>query len=836
MSEERAKPGRALSVLSWCALLLLPSVAVGLAQPTADDSLTLWFDEPAEKWLEAFPLGNGRIGGMVFGGIKEERIGLNEESLWAGQPVDNIPPHVREHLDEIRRAIFNEKHDKVRKLLREYMAQRPTSFRSFQPLGSLMLQFPDRKEASEYRRELDMRSGIARTSFQSGGTRFEREVFISAPDDVLVLHLASDASDTIDTHITLTRRRDASVRAVADDALLMEGQIVDVPPPKGPEPNPGGSGPGGKHMRFATRLVVRTDGGTCRAADGELHVKDADSATILLTAATDYDLQTMDFDRSIKPRRRCRRILDRVAGKTYSELRRRHVRDHTRFFGPVELELGDSPHPDLPLDERMKKVRSGAYDPQLVEQYFQFGRYLLMGSSRRPGRLPANLQGVWSRRMWAPWEADYHLDINLQMNYWPADVCNLSETAKPLCDFTQRLSEHGRDTAREMYGARGWAAHICTNVFGRTTPGGSTIGSQLTNGMFPLGGAWLTLGLWRHYEFTCDREYLERKIYPILRSSACFVLDFLVEGPNGYLVTAPSMSPEANFITSDGKSMRVTYAPTMDVQIVHALLERCIAASRILGKDAEFREEMQRALDRLPPQQIGENGTIQEWIKDYKEASPGHRHVSHLLGLHPADSITPETPELFEAARKTIERRLEHGGGSTGWSRAWTVNFFARLGDGDAAFKHVYALIRGSTAPNLFDMHPPFQIDGNFGGTSGIAEMLLQSHRGRPGERIIDVLPALPSKWTEGHVKGLRARGDFALDIRWKNGRPVEMKVLSGSGKMCRLSYGKPDRIMTFPTRAGEAYVVSFPKQGPFTESSVRGANGQEIDWRFENP
>ena len=801
----------------------------------ADDPMTVWFDEPAAKWLEAFPLGNGRMGGMVFGGVKEERIGLNEESLWAGEPVDNIPPKVREHLDEIRTAIFNEKHDRVRRLLRKYMAQRPTSFRSFQPLGSLMLRFPEREDATDYRRELDMRDGVARTTFRADGTRFVREAFISAPDDVLVVHLASQGSGTINTNITLTRPQDASVRAVADDVLLMEGQIVDVPPPEGPEPNPGGSGPGGKHMRFATRLEVRTEGGSCRAADGELRVRNASSATILLTAATDYDLETMDFDRSIQPARTCRRILEKAAGKTCSKLRARHMQDHRAFFDRVKLDLGDSPHPDLPLDERMKKVRDGAHDPQLVEQYFQFGRYLLMGSSRRPGRLPANLQGVWSRRMWAPWEADYHLDINLQMNYWLADLCTLSETVKPLRDFTQRLSEHGRDTAREMYGARGWVAHICTNVFGRTTPGGSTIGSQLTNGMFPLGGAWLTLGLWRHYEFTGDREYLEKEIYPVLRSSARFVLDFLVEGPNGHLVTAPSMSPEANFITSDGKSMRVTYAPTMDIQIVHALFERCIAASRILGKDAELRGEMQQALDRLPPQQIGENGTIQEWIKDYKEASPGHRHVSHLLGLHPADSITPETPELFEAARKTIERRLKHGGGSTGWSRAWTINFYARLCDGESAYKHAYALIRGSTAPNLFDMHPPFQIDGNFGGTSGIAEMLLQSHRGRPGDRIIDILPALPSEWKKGHIKGLRARGDFTVDIRWQKGRPVEVKVKSGSGNTCWLSYGGPDRVISFPTTTGETYIITGLKEGPISEGSVRTEAGEKVDYAIED-
>ncbi len=812
------------------ALFILGPLGLSRCAAARPDN-TLWNDEPAQRWLEAFPVGNGRLGAMAYGGVHETRFRLNEESLWAGRPLDNIPSEASEHLDEIRKALFEGKPERAHKLCKKYIGQRPTSYRSFQPLGTLSLNFPEREDPTDYRRELHLRSGIARTLYRVDDTRYVRSTFASAPDDVLVVRMSSHGPETITTNISLTRSQDAEVSAEGERRLVMEGQIVDVPPPEGPEPNPGGSGPGGKHMRFASHMVVRTDGGSCSAQDSKLHVEGADSVTIILTAATDYSLEPVGFDRDVDPSQVCRDILDDVSGDDYEKLRGRHVREHRSLFDRVKLEIGDSPRPKASLDERLGKVKDGARDPELIEQYFQLGRYLLMNSSREPGRLPANLQGLWSNRMWAAWEADYHLNINLQMNYWPADVCGLGETIGPLANFMDMLSTRGRKSARGMYNSAGWMAHHCTNVFGRPTPSGSTMQSQIINGLFPTGGAWMTLALWRHYEFSGDRQFLRRRAYPIMKGASRFFLDYMTEGPEGWLVTGPSNSPENNYVTPDGKSVRLTYAPTADVQVIHALFERTIAASRVLDRDEEFREKVQKAMEKLPPQQVGENGTLQEWIKDYREAAPGHRHFSHLIGFHPADWITPETPELLKAVEPTIERRLKHGGGSTGWSRAWCISFFARLRDGDRALDNIYGLLRSSTAPNLFDRigsSPPFQIDGNFGGTAGVAEMLLQSHRGKPGNRIIDILPALPSAWPEGEVSGLRARGGFVVDIDWEAGEAETITIHSEQGNRCRLHYGD---TITFNTTEDRTYVIEKLGDAGLSDARVRTKTGEDVSY-----
>ena len=800
-----------------CVLIVFCAFFLGASSPAAaEDEVTLWYDEPAEKWLEALPIGNGRLGGMVFGGPNKERIQLNEESLWSGQPLDCNPEGALDHLPEIRRLLFEGKNAKAYELATKHLLGDPKSVRSYQTLGDLTVNLDHSGEITNYRRELDMETGICRTTYNAGGVQFTHEAFISAEDDVLVLRISADQPREVAGVVSLARSKDARSETLGADTILLSGQVVDKPNAS--------VGPGGKHMKFAAQAMIRVEGGGLFADREDFRIRTGDAVTVLLTAATDYDLETMDFDRSRKPSRICSRILREAAKKDYSELRAAHVREHSKMFNRVDLELGDSPNPDLPTDERLQKVKDGAHDPQLVEQYFQFGRYLLIGCSRRPGRLPGNLQGVWNKHMNAPWGADYHSNINLQMNYWPATVCNLTETNRPLIDFMDRLREPGRKTAKKMYGADGWTMHHLTDVFGKTC-----VHDGIHWGMFPMGGPWMMLPLWRHYEYTCDRELLEARIYPIMKESAQFVLGFLVEGPDGHLVTAPSYSPENAFIDPDtGKAQQLTYAPTMDIQIIHALFERTIAASEILGQDEEFRQELREAMDRLPPLQVEDNGTLQEWVKPYKEASPGHRHVSHLLGLHPGDWITPDTPELFKAARQTIERRLEHGGARTGWSRAWTISFFARLLDGDAAHHHLHQLLVRSTTTNLFDLHPPFQIDGNFGGTAGVAEMLLQSHRGEPGHRTIDVLPALPSAWSEGSVSGLRARGGFRVDIEWSAGEPEKITIHSLAGKICRISYGE---AIEFETEEGNSYVITDVEEGSLRGADVATADGADVSY-----
>lgn len=770
--------------------LFIVLLAFVFTRVNAQQALKLWYKKPASIWNDALPVGNGRLGAMVFGKIATETIQLNEESLWAGNQANDNNPEALAHIKEIQQLLINGRNNEAHELATKYLLATPPNFRSYQTLGNLRLEFANTTDVKDYQRSLDLATAITAVNYNANGSNYKREVFASAPDNAIIVHLTSDKPKGLTFKVSLSRELDAAVNAVSNNTLLMNGQIMDLPSDD--------EGKGGMDMKFNAIVKVVSNSGKTEAANNGIMVTDATDVTILITAATDYNLNKLNFDRTIDSKKTCEDIISKASGYNYETLLQRHLNDYRPIFNRVNLDLGGDDLSNLPTDVRMDNVRKGTVDKQLTALYFQYGRYLLMGSSRFPGVLPANLQGVWNDLYQAPWKSDYHTNINIQMNYWPADVANLSETMVPFANFVDQNRAPGRVAASETYGAKGWTIHHATDIFGKTG-----IQSGIHWGTSPLASAWLCLNLWDHYRFTADADYLKNKAYPIMKEAAEFVQSFLIKDKNGYLVTAPSMSPENTFILPNGQKDQITYAPTIDIELIQSLFDACLKAGKLLNDDPEFLKGLSETLTKLPPIQISKRtGTIQEWIEDYDEAEPGHRHISHLLGLYPAEVINPSKPELFEAVKKTLERRLANGGGHTGWSRAWIINFYARLLDGEKAWQNVQALLQKSTLNNLLDNHPPFQIDGNFGGTAGIAEMLVQSQND-----YIELLPAIPAAWNKGEVSGLLARGGFEIKMKWEAGKLINAEILSKKGNDCKIKYG--NAIISLKTKANQTYQLN---------------------------
>ena len=750
-----------------------------------DRSSLVWYRQPATEWAEALPIGNGRLGAMVFGGIQSERLQLNEDTVWAGEKLDRNNPAGARAIPEVRRLLRAGKLREAEALADKSIISVPRRLPPYQPLGDLRLRFSGQEDAGDYRRELDLATGIARITYRAGGAQFTREIFASAPDQVIVVRLTCDQPARLSFAATLTREADSNTTATSPDRVVLEGEAIARGERHHAEPKVG--------VKFRSVLQVLAAGGRTRIEGDEVRVEAADAATLLLVAATTLHRKN--------PAVRCEQHLV-AAKKPYARLRTAHVADHERLFRRVEFRLA-APVPNLPTDERLRRVQAGESDLALEMLYFQFGRYLLMGSSR-PGTMAANLQGIWNDQLAPSWDSKYTININTEMNYWPAEVCNLSELHEPLFDLIDNARADGRRVAQALYGARGFVMHHNTDAWGHAVPIDG-VGS----GLWPMGAAWLSLHLWDRYDYTRDRKFLARRAYPVMKEAAEFLLDYLVDDGQGRLITGPSLSPENRYRLPDGTVGRLCLGPTMDLQITQALFSRVIEAARLLGLDQEFSDKLAAARARLPKMKIGRHGQLQEWLEDYDEPDPGHRHISHLFALHPGDQITLHgTPELARAARVSLERRLQAGSGHTGWSRAWIINFQARLGEGDLAHEHLVALLAKSTLPNLLDNHPPFQIDGNFGGTAGICEMLLQSHAGE-----LSFLPALPRAWAEGSIRGLRARGAVGVDLNWSAGRATLAVLRPAVNGQHRLRPPRGQRIAQVTLR-GKKLPVSADAQG----------------------
>jgi alpha-L-fucosidase 2 len=807
--------------------LAIVSLIIVLSQNTyAQTNEKLWYTKPAAVWTEALPVGNGRLGAMVFGGLNQELIQLNENSLWSGGPVpQNINPEAAQYLPQIRKVLMEQQDYAAATAIAKKMQGLYTE--NYLPLADLVItqQFKVAATAS-YHRELNIKNAITTTRYTADGIEYTREIFSSAPDQVIVIRLTTNKPKKLNFVVSAKSKLPYQNIVSGKNELLLKGKAPAHSDPnyvnsKNPviweDPNNCAG------MRY--ELIVRAinKDGVVKTDTSGISVTNASEVILLLSATTSFN----GFDKcpakdGKDEHKLARAYLDKAIKKPYTSLLSTHQADYRKYYNRVTLQLKDSlaanANRDLPSDERLKAYSTGAYDPGIEELYFNYGRYLLISSSR-PGGMPANLQGIWNNELRPPWSSNYTININTQMNYWPAEVTNLSEMHLPLFDLIKNISVTGKRTAKEFYNMNGWVAHHNSDIWATSNPVGNKGEGDPKWANWPQGANWLSQHLWEHYSFNQDKNFLRQTAYPLMKGAAEFCLDWLVEDTDGYLVMVPSTSPENDFRYPGGKVGSISIATTMDMSIIWDLFTNLIQASTELGIDKEFRDVLIAKKAKLYPLHIGSKGNLQEWYKDFQDVDPKHRHVSHLFGLHPGRQITPlTTPAFAAAAKKTLEIRGDEG---TGWSKAWKINFWARLLDGNHAYLLLRQLLKyssqseteysrgGGTYPNFFDAHPPFQIDGNFGGTAGISEMLLQSHLGE-----LHLLPALPDVWKEGSVKGLKGRGNYMIAINWKNGKLTDATITASADGECKIRTGNPVQVKTLNVKAQRdrllGYVLSF--------------------------
>ena len=778
--------------------------ACGFSQHNSQ--LKIWYDKPASAWEEALPLGNGKTGAMVFGGVQQERYQLNDNTLWSGYPNPGNNPEAAKLLPAVREQIFAGNYDSATSIWKKM--QGPYSAR-YLPLGDLLINFQLADSIpTKYYRSLDLDQAVSTVKFIINGVEYTRETFISYPGKIMAIRISADKKAAINFKTTLTSQLRHQTTAVSKNYLVLKGKTPKYVANREEDPvqieydrDPNGEG-----MNFEMHMKIINDGGSIKNANGMLIVSHADAVTIYLSEATSFN----GFDKSPglqgkDPAILATKNLETALKKKFTQLKKEHIADHQSLFRRVQFNLGeDAASMQLPTDERLKNF-SKTNDQQLVVLYYQFGRYLMISGSR-PGSRPLNLQGIWNDHVQPPWGSNYTTNINTEMNYWPAENTNLSECHQPLFDFMKELAVNGAVTAKTNYNIQqGWVAHHNSDLWAKTSPPGGwdkDPRSAARWSCWPMAGAWLCTHLWEHYLFTGDEKFLRQQAYPLMKGSAQFLLEWLVADPqSGYLVTNPSTSPE-NTMKKDGKQYQLSMASTMDMSIIRELFTAVIKTQNILDVDERLRDKLIEAKEKLYPFHIGQFGQLQEWFCDCDDTTDKHRHISHLFGLFPGSQVTvDQTPELVAAAKNSL---IYRGDVSTGWSMAWKINWWARLHDGEHAYKILQSAFTyidpkqkretmggGGTYPNLFDAHPPFQIDGNFGAAAGITEMLLQSHDGK-----LELLPALPAAWKDGSIKGIKARGNFTVDIYWMDGKLVRSKIFSALGGNCRISTGYPVKVL----------------------------------------
>ena len=759
-----------------------------------DYSQMLWYKNPAIQWTEALPLGNGRLGAMVYGGTENETIQFNEETLWTGQPHDYAHEGAHKYLNTIRQLLWDGKQDEAHELGNKHFMSQPFGQLNYQPFGDILLNFPGHKNAVNYKRQLNLVNAISSINYDVEGVNYKREVFASTPAQAVVVRIEADKNGEVDFTAGLNSPHTDFEVSVVGNEVILNGKANNYPQELGRDGKPYPV----SNLTFEARLKVINEGGELAEDRKSIQIKNAKSATLFLVTATSF----VNYDDiSANPEERCENYLNELDGKSYKELKSEHIKDYQNLYSRVELNLGSSEISNRPTNERINSFKQDE-DPALVVLLYQFGRYLLISSSR-PGTQPANLQGIWNHKLAPAWDSKYTININTEMNYWPAEITNLSECADPVIEMVEDLAITGQNVAKEHYNMNGWVTHHNTDLWRGAAPI-----NNANHGIWPTGGAWLSQHVWWHYQFTGNKDYLKNKAYPILKEASRFFSEYLVPDPKNpeWLISGPSNSPELGGLVM---------APTMDHQIIRNLFANTIEAADVLGVDSDFVELLKGKLTKIAPNQIGQYGQLQEWLADLDDPENEHRHVSHLWGLHPGNEIHPlTTPDLAEACKITLSHR---GDGGSGWSRAWKINFWARLLDGDHAFLLLKNLIvpsaiqdryipnNGGLYMNLFDACPPFQIDGNFGATSGITEMLLQSHlRDDKGDFYQDILPALPSELSKGKISGIKGRGGFEFSITWDKGQLVRVEVKSLLGSNLNLRYA--GKLIKQKTSSGDAY------------------------------